>query len=286
MSTAKAPILVVGGTGTVGRHVVAGLVDAGARVRVLARSREKAAALGPVEVVVGDLEAPDTIADAFAGVERAFVAVSSSPSMATLQRNAFAAAERAGVRHVVNLSAQEAFMDHMRNAPLGRWIRESEADLRASGVAFTFLRPGAFASNVLMFGALEHGGVQLPGAQGREAPIDPADVAAVAVAALTTPGHEGKAYDLTGPELLTYGDMMEKLSAAIQKPLTYVDIAETEARRRFEAAGIPAPYVESILAHFVGVRAGCMTIASGVADVLGRPPRTFDAWARSVARSS
>src|SRR5207237_197124 len=131
------------------------------------------------------------------------------------------AAQQAGVRHVVYLSSTGA------NHPtllLGRWHRDREEIIRASGLTWTFLRPGNFMSNTLMWAETikTQETVYFPGGAGRTAPIDPQDIAAVAALALTQPGHEGRIYELTGGELLTAAQQTEILSHVLGKPIRYV----------------------------------------------------------------
>jgi len=274
-------ILVTGSTGTVGREVVKQLVEGGHKVRALVRDPAKAKFDSSVEVVQGDLARPETLAAAFSGVDKAFV-ISNGPDLTKLETNAFTAAKGAGVKHVVKLSSQEAFQDHSAGAPLRQWIVESEQHLRGLGVGWTMLRPGYFASNIpLLLLKAEQGGVFLPAGDGKEAPIDPHDIAAVAVKVLTSPGHEGEIYELTGPELLSYAQMMEKISAVTGRPLRHVDVTEAETRDWMLADGFPRLFVDSLLLHFAAVKAGRITLASGVEDVLGRRARTFDDWAQA-----
>ncbi len=273
-------ILVTGATGNIGGEVVKQLLEAGAPVRVLARDPAKAAAkLGAaVAVVRGDLDAPETLAAAFAGVTKAFV-LSTGPDLARLDGNAFDAAKAAGVAHVVSLSVLAAEIDP--NLLLGRWHGESEKKLEASGLAWTILRPGAFASNVLAWipSIKAQGVVYSPTGEGKNAPIDPRDIAAVAVKALTSPGHEGKAYTLTGPELLSAGEQVAKIGAAIGRPLRFVDAPPEAARAGMLKSGMPPLLVDALLELMAQVRAGQTALISpAVAEVLGRPARTFDAW--------
>lgn len=124
--------------------------------------------------------------------------------MVELEGNAYEAAMRAGARHIVKLSAFGVGTDIMAGAPGQEWHSRSEHRLRALGPAWTILRPGPFASNVKNFwGIRQRGGLFLPTGNGKDPQIDPRDIAAVAVKVLTTSGHEGKIYELTGPELLS-----------------------------------------------------------------------------------
>lgn len=272
-------IIVTGSTGTIGSEVVKQFVDGHHKVRALVRDRAKAAwPSKAVEVVVGDLAKPETLGAAFDGVDKAFI-LSNGPELAKLEANAFDAAKKAGVKHIVKLSGRHIDADFMAGTGLVRWHGESERRLRTLGIAWTILRPGFFASNVLMFGVKERGALFLPAGDGKDTPTDPRDIAAVAVKALTTPGHEGKIYELTGPEFLSYAEMMQKMAAAIGKPLKYVDVPEATAREGMLATGLPPAQADSLMSYFAGVKAGKIYPPTPtVADVLGRPARTFDEW--------
>jgi uncharacterized protein YbjT (DUF2867 family) len=276
-------ILVTGATGTVGREAVRLSVEAGQKVRALVRDPSRAIFDDSVEIVQGDLSRPETLETAFAGVEKVLV-IANYPDLKELEINAFKAAGKAGgATHVVKLSAQESFQEHMAGTDHARTHIEAEARLRESGLPWTMLRPGFFASNFLFFVDRSRSAVFLPAGEGKEAPIHPRDIAEVAVKVLTTPGHEGQIYEFTGPELLKYSELVEILSAANGKQFRYFDIPEEDARQRMIAANFPPVLVEGALSHFAGVKKGRMRIATEIFELLGRPPLTFTDWARENA---
>jgi uncharacterized protein YbjT (DUF2867 family) len=274
-------ILVTGATGTVGKEVVKQLVAGRQRVRALVRAPAKAAQFGnAVEIVQGDLAKPKTLAAAFADVDKAFV-LANGPELATLEANAFDAARRAGVTYIVKLSGRHVDADFMAGTALAQGHNESERRLRTLGVAWTILRPGLFASNVLMWRIKEQGGLFLPVGDGKDTPTDPRDIAAVAVKVLSTPGHEGKVYEPTGPEQLSYAEMVQKVAVAIDKPLQFVDVPEATAHKGMLAAGVAPAQATSLLRYFAGVKAGqAYPPTPTVAELLGRPARSFDEWLR------
>lgn len=278
-------ILVTGATGVVGGELVPQLVAAGQRVRVLVRDPAKADYGPTVEMVRADLEQPDTLAAAFAGAEKVVTSVN-GPDIALLEANAFEAARQAGVKHIVKVSAMEAFQSHMDGTVHARAHVVGEERLRKLGVAWTMVRPGFFASNLHLYfmrPTATGGALYLPTGDGEELPIDPRDIATVVRTVLTSDGHEGKAYSLSGPQRLSYAEMAQAITAATGVPVEHVDVTEDEGRRRFLADGFPPEFVDFVLAHFAGVKAGKMTIETGVPDLLGRPASTFDDW---LARNS
>lgn len=275
-------ILVTGATGTVGSEVVRQLVQGGHRVRALVRDLAKASKFGAeVEVVKGDFSKPETLTAAFVGVDKAYVLLPAiGPEFPELEGNAFNAAKKAGVKHVVK---QSSFVmeDFMAGTPFAEWHGASEKRLRALGVAWTILRPHFFNSNLIEFGIMPRGGLFFPAGNGKDAPIDPRDIAAVAVKVLTTPGHEGKIYELTGPELLSFAEVVQKIVTITGKPLKFVDVPEATWQEEMLKVGAPPPVVESLLAYFAGgVKAGRIHMTSTVNELLGRPALTLDQWAK------
>ena len=277
------PILVTGATGTVGTEVVKQLVEAGQRVRALVRDPAKAKFGSTVEIVVADLSKPETLGPAFAGVDKAFVA-SNGLDIAALEANAFDAAKRAGVKHIVKLSGRHLDADFMQGTPLARNQNASEERLRQLGVAWTIVRPGFFSSNFLLFIDRARGIVALPVGEGKETPTDPRDIAAVAVQALTKLGHEKKIYEITGPDYVSYAEMVRKIAVATGTPVSLVDVPSTVARDGMVAAGVPVTQADGLMRYFGGVKDGKIyPPTSTIAELLGRPPRSFDDWLRDHA---
>ncbi len=274
-------ILVTGATGTVGGEVVKQLVESGGKLRALVRNPAKAARLpSTIEVVQADLSQPDTLPQAFAGVEKAFIA-SNGLDIAALEGNAFEAAKQTGVKHIVKLSGRHLDADFMEGTSLARNQSASEMHLREFGVAWTILRPVMFASNFLLWLDRAQGAFFLPVGEGRDTPTDPRDIATAAVKTLTASGHEGKIYEITGPAYLTYPDMVRKIGNAIGQPLRLVDVGRDVALKGMLAAGVPATQAEGLLTYFDAVRAGKIyPPTTTLAELLGRPPRSFDEWVR------
>jgi len=275
-------ILVTGATGKVGSAVLEQLVEAGHKVRALVRDPAKLGELGgKVEVIKGDLSKPETLDAAFSGVDKAFV-LCAGGDLPKLAGNAADAAKKAGVKHVVFLSSASVKSDH--ETQIGRWHREAEAKIKASGLAWTMIQPGAFASNALFWvGSIKaQGAVFSPTGDGKTTPIDPRDIAAVAVKVLTSPGHEGKEYVLSGPESLSAAEQVAKISAAIGRPLTFVDVTEDQAREGLEKAGFPPVFIRAMLEISALVKAGhAMESTPTVEELLGRKARSFDEWLKS-----
>jgi uncharacterized protein YbjT (DUF2867 family) len=278
-------LLVTGATGTVGRELVRALAATDAGLRVLVREPARAAGLPErAERVVGDLDEPATLTAAFAGADGVFLLTPGIGTRHTL--HAVAAARAAGVRHIVHLSSFNVLGDPM--PAMGRWHHEREEIIRASGIPATFLRPGGFMTNALEWAPtiLDAGHVLDPVGPGRFAPIDPADIAAVAALVLTQDGHEGEEYVLTGDELLTVTDQVQIIAKAIGRDIE-VRPAATPAEAvafRYPGGGPPA-LLEALTEGLALMRADTTGFRTDtVRRLLGRRPGTFADWcARNAA---
>ena len=280
-------ILVTGATGTTGSEVVRQLAAARLPVRAFVRNAEKAASLrqAGAEIAVGDLDRPESLEPALDGVSALFLLSPADPRQIEQQGRAVETAKGAGVRHVVKLSALGAHVD----APVSllRWHGQTEKQIEESGLAWTHLRPHYFMQNTLGFAAsiVAEGRFYAPLRDGKIGIVDTRDIAAVAVGALTTAGHEGKAYDITGPEALDFEELAACIAAATGRPVTYVDVPPSTAEKAMIAAGMPDWLADALVGLYGIFGAGhASTITSVVQEVSGRPARTFAQFAREHAQ--
>lgn len=266
-------ILVTGATGNVGAHVVRAVAAEGEPVRALSRSGEAAGLPRGAEAVAADLNRPETVREALDGVHALFL----MPGYEG-QRAVLADARSAGVERVVMLSGLSAKITD--DNAVTRHLRAAEGEVRASGLAWTFLRPVSFMSNALSLADQIAGGdeVRVPFPGVRTADIDPRDVARVAARALLSPEHGGRAYTLTGPESLRPADRVAVLAEVLGRDLRAVGLTEEETREALRAA-FPAPYAEAFLRFFGDGVLDESQVLPTVEEVTGRPPRTFLEWA-------
>jgi uncharacterized protein YbjT (DUF2867 family) len=272
-------ILVTGATGNIGGEVVRALAGAGEEVRGLIRRDEARSRLpAGVEGVVGDLNRPETLSSALAGV-RGVHLLSGYQDMPGL----LAEIRSAGVEHVVLQSSSSVPGGDMSNA-VARYHILSEAAVRESGVAWTFLQPNSFMSNTFQWlPQLQSGDVvRAPFAEVRVATIDPFDVAAVSAQALTSKGHEERSYRLSGPESLLPGDRVAVLAEVLGRDLRFEGQSDAEARAEMSEA-MPAEYVDAFFSFFVDGKLDESQVLPTVEEVTGRPPRSFEQWARTHA---
>jgi uncharacterized protein YbjT (DUF2867 family) len=276
---AKAPILVVGATGTVGAEVVKQLVLAGQTVRVLARDPKKASErlVTGIEIVAGDLADPGSLAGPLRGVEVAYLATSPTPLLAEQEGNFIEAAKAAKLRRLVKLGAFgiEFAADRIHSCHA-----DSEKRLRASGLGFVVLRPVIFMANLLFeVPAIKSG--KLPSVFG-DAPmafVDPRDVAELAARALVEEKHEGATWEFGGPDALTYDDVAATFSRILGRRIEHVRVTEAEFKAAALGAGFPDFVVEAITVSAAEAREGKYATTDGVVQrVLGRRAASLSDW--------
>jgi len=276
-------ILVTGATGLNGKELVQRLSARGVPVRALVRNVAKAealAALPNVQIVEGDLARPETLVRPLQGVQRAMLISSSDPGMLDVQTNFIEAARNTGVTHVVKLSGIIPELDSPFR--FARMHAEIERRLEVSGLAFTHLRAGEFMPSYFrqVPSIVAKGALFLPMEDARIASVDVGDIAEVAAIVLTTSGHEGKIYPLTGPEALTMTEVAAKLSAATGKTIRYVNVTPEDAKKARLAAGMPPFLVDALDELFAERRRGKESVVFPMLEtLLGRPATSFDEFA-------
>lgn len=272
-------ILVTGASGTVGSEVVKALGASGAKVRAGYRTRPQNIPEG-VESVALDFDKPETIRPALKGVDTLFLL----SNMVEPERNVVDEARRAGVRRIVKLSVIGADKEAYT---LGRWHRAVEKHIEASGLAWTFLRPAGFMQNfVNHMGETIRSQSAMYSSAGESAGshIDARDVGAAAARVLTGQGHEGKAYELTGPAALTYGQVAEILSRVLGRTIRYVPISPDQFKQAAMATGMPEVYADAVVDINRYYIAGGLTRVTGtVRELTGRDPIAFEQFAKDYA---
>ncbi|HEX6527394.1 MAG TPA: NAD(P)H-binding protein [Streptosporangiaceae bacterium] len=270
-------IVVTGASGNVGGEVARALLDGGHKVRALTTGGEKGLPAG-AEPVTGDLDQPSTLAAALEAASGIFLL----PGFRDMP-GVLAVAARSGLDRVVLLSGSSAGSGDLTNAISSYMIRSEEA-VRASGLAWTILRPSAFMSNAFRWLPQLRAGdvVRLPFAGVPAAVIDPADIAAVAALALTADGHQEAVYRLTGPESLLPADQVAVLARVLGRPLRFEAQPDDEARTEMTAA-MPAEYVDAFFRFYVDGELDESMVLPTVPRLIGRPARTFEQWAAAHA---
>ena len=284
-------ILVTGATGTIGRHVVGALLDAGASVRAAVRVPERATELrdSGAELVEFDYDRPETFAAAFDGVERAFILTPFVANFVDPVRAAVDSARSAGVRFLLRSTAHGA--DPQSPNPLARQHGETEQIVADSGIDWAVIQPTFFQDNVLaMQGHTIRGQGAFYGASagGRTAYVASSDIGAVAAAILSDPGpHHGQRYVLTGPEAVTDEEVAGWVSEALGQIVRYVDRTPAEFAADLTTAGAPSWAVEAIVA-VAGLKAAgwASRVSPAVEQITGRAPRRLADYVRRQAAES
>jgi uncharacterized protein YbjT (DUF2867 family) len=278
-------IVVTGATGTIGAELLRLLAERGLELKALSRKPPSDEPRPGIAWVAGDLSDRESLPGIFAGAERLFLLTGNVGDMVRLEKNAIAAAEEAGVAHVVKLSALGA-SDHSKSV-IGLWHYNVERTLRATDLTWTILRPHVFMQNLLDQRDTIRGEAMFysPSGEARIPMVDTRDIAAVAAAALTEPGHEGKRYTLTGPEALSYREAAAVLSDVLGRTLTYVPETDDDAWSRLRGRGLPPWHIAAQLALAGYQRQGGGTdiITDTIEAVTGRPPCSFRDFARDHA---
>ena len=282
-------ILISGATGNIGTELTKLLAAQGVPFRAMVRHPDEKSAqalrdLPGAELVAADFNDPASVGRALAGIERAFLLTHSSAQAEAQQLSFVEQARQAGVRHLVKQSQWAASTE----SPV-RFLRYHavvEQAIAASGLAYTFLRPNLFMQGLLAFkhSIQAQGQLFAPIGEAKVSVIDVRDIAAAAAAALTEPGHENKTYDLTGPQALTHGEMAAELSAALHRPVAFVDVAPAELLAFLRQTGMEAWMAEGLVEDYAHYHRGeAAEVAPGVQEATGQPPRSFATFARDYA---
>jgi len=279
-------ILVTGATGNVGAELIKKLSASGQAVRAFVRNRTnaRAIALPGVEFVEGDFDEPRTFTPALKNVDRLFLLIPSSARVEEQQNNFVDAASKSNVRHIVKLSLFAA--DEKAPGRFQRYHGVVEKHILATGIPYTFLRPNLFMQALLSFRQtiLAQGAFYAPIGNARVSIVDVRDIAAITAKALTESGHEGKTYDITGPEALTHAEMAAQLSKATGRQINFVDVPPEVMRQALLSFGMPQWQADGIIEDYEHYsREEAKTVTSAVRDVTGKEAIPFSQFAHDYA---
>lgn len=266
-------IAITGASGQLGRLVVEKLKATvpAEQVVALVRTPAKAADLG-VETREADYAKPETLEAALAGVDKLLLISSSEVGQRTTQhKNAIEAAKKAGVKHLVYTSVL-----HADTSPLSLAAehRTTEADLKASGLSYTILRNGWYTENYTgsIGGALAGGAFIGSARDGRISSATRADFADAAVAVLTSPGHEGKTYELAGDESYTLTELAAEISRQSGKDIPYKDLPVADYAAALTGFGLPAGFAHGLASWDANAADGALFDDSHqFSQLIGRP---------------
>lgn len=267
-------ILVLGSTGNVGQPLVQALLRKGEQIKAASRSGKPVAG---ADGVVFDYTRPATFAEAFEGVDRAYVML---PTGYVHAKELLLPVIHAAAQRNVKVVFQSAFgVDADDSIP----YRQVEIALEKSGTPYVILRPNWFSDNFHTFwkAGITHGQISLPAADGASSFIDVRDIAQSAAAALTTDRFNGRAFNLTGPEAISYAQAAQLLSHVIGTSIAYAPIEDQAFIEMLTNAGVPREYASFLASIFHPVREGWTAmVTDDVQTLTGHPPRTLEVYAR------
>jgi uncharacterized protein YbjT (DUF2867 family) len=267
-------ILVLGATGNVGAPLVKALIAKGEKVKAASRSGKP---VDGAEGVVFSYTDSATFGPALEGVDRAYVMLASGnvDSIALLTPVLEAAYERK-----VKVVFQSALgVDADDSIP----YRQVEIAIEKSGVPYVILRPNWFSDNFHTYwkAGIDHGQIAVPAGDGKSSFIDARDIAESAAAALTTNTFDGRAFNLTGPEALSYAEAAAIIARTIGKPVGYSAISDEAFIAMLTGVGVPADYAGFLASIFYPVREGwTAAVTTDVETLTGKAPRSVETYAK------
>jgi uncharacterized protein YbjT (DUF2867 family) len=282
-TTGTPPVLVTGATGRIGRAVVGQLIEAGIPVRALTRRPEAAATLPEdVEVVTGDLTAPETLDEALRGTKSVFLVWTAPPATAPAVIKQIATQ----TNRVVFLSSphQTPHPFFQQPNPMAALHAGLQRLIAEAGLESVIIRPGMFASNTVAWWApaIRAGDpIRWPYAAAETAPVDDRDVAAVAARTLYQDGHAGGDYVLTGPESLSQAEQVRVIAGVLGQSIRFEELSPDDFRHETERSW-PRPVVDMLLTAWEATMGRPAFVSPAVADILGSA-RTFRQWATDHA---
>ncbi|MEK4460867.1 SDR family oxidoreductase [Paenibacillus sp. FSL R7-0048] len=278
-------IVIMGATGTIGSALLERLVDLGVPVRALSREPEKLRdqigekSRSIIEVAFVDASDPTSVRRAFTGASQLFLAMSNSPRQIELETSIIQIATESGIKHIVKISSP-AFEQSAPVAVAG-WHQEIENTLRVSGITHTVLRPYAFMQNLMRFAPTITTQNVFFGSMGVSPCnfIDCRDIADVAAEVLTNDKVSGHIYTLTGSEIFSYPQIASRLSALLNRPISYINMDPQVLLRNLIEHGNLPPWLAN---HVVEIQTMSRMVPESPNDtvkrLLGRDPRTLDAF--------
>jgi len=280
----KIKVLVTGATGNTGSLLVPALLRAGVDVRILVRDEAKAKSLKDLgaEVVLGDLDRPETILPAVKNVDKIYLLTWNGETQLQQAKNVIDAAKASGNPHIVRHS-----MWGPENSRIIKQGYKIEEMLKASGLPWTILKPTFYMQNTMMAAQTisSDGVIYWDMKDGKLGMIDVRDIADAAFAVITGKGHEGKEYILTGPEAISFGDLAKTFSDVLDNDVKYVNVPGEASLQAMVGMGVP----EWIAKGYVELSEGfsenfANSTTRNVETLTGHPARSFEQFANDFAQ--
>ena len=277
-------ILVTGATGNTGSLLVPMLRKADIDVRVFIRNKSKAQLFKDMgaEVIVGDLDQPETIKPAVEGVDKIYLLTWNGPTQAQQAENVIKAAKRNGNPHIVRHS--------MWGSEKSRIIKQGdqvEEAVKSSGLSWTILRPTFFMQNTMMAAQsiISDGVIYWDMKDGKLGMIDVRDIVDTAFSVITGEGYQNKSYILTGPEPISFHDVADIFSKVLGKEVKYINVPDEAVMQSMVGMGLP----EWIAKGYVELSEGfsenfASEVTNNVENITGQPARSFEQFVRDFSQ--
>lgn len=282
-------ILVLGATGNTGSLVVSKLKSKNADVAILTKNKEATSSMGLADAQIrgGDFNDLASLVRAMEGISKVYLVMPMHQNVIMWVNNVIEAAKQSGVQHIVKQSGLDANLD--ADSQIIRDHAESDQLIKNSGLKYTLIQPNSFFQN--FYGNLPTintvSQFYSPLSDSRQSMVDINDVAEAVSLVLTQAGHEGKTYRFTGTQALTSAEQAKLISQASRKDISFVNVSQQDFESALKEAGMGdwlAENLAEMIAWFArGKQYG--EISEDIENLLGRPPRTFDDFAKELAAS-
>ena len=279
----KIKVLVTGATGNTGSLLVPALLRAGVDVRILVRDEAKAKPLKDLgaEVVLGDLDKPETILPAVKNVDKIYLLTWNGETQLQQAINVIDAAKKSGNPHIVRHS-----MWGSENSRIIKQGYKIEEILKESGLPWTILKPTFYMQNTMMAAQTisSDGVIYWNMKDGKLGMIDLRDIAEAAFAVITGEGHEGKSYILTGPEAISFNDVANTFSHVLHKEVKYINVPDEASLQSMTGMGMPEWIAEGYIELMQGFSENFADSTTKNVEILtGHPARSFEQFADDFA---
>ena len=280
----KIKVLVTGATGNTGSLLVPALLRAGVDVRILVRDEAKAKPLKDLgaEVVLGDLDKPETILPAVKNVDKIYLLTWNGETQLQQAINVIDAAKKSGNPHIVRHS-----MWGSENSRIIKQGYKIDEILKESGLPWTILKPTFYMQNTMMAAQTisSDGVIYWDMKDGKLGMIDVRDIADAAFAVITGKDHEGKEYILTGPEAISFNDVAKIFSNVLDTEIKYVSVPGEAALQSMVGMGLPEWIAKGYVELSEGFSENFANSTTRNVEILtGHPSRSFEQFASDFAQ--
>ncbi|HVO75850.1 MAG TPA: SDR family oxidoreductase [Ignavibacteriaceae bacterium] len=278
-------VLVTGATGNTGSLLVPRLLRADIDVRVFVRDGKKAESLNDLgaEIIIGDLDQPETIVPAVGDVDKIYLLTWNGPTQLKQAENVIKAASKAGTPHIIRHS-----MWGPENSRIIKQGLQVEEIIKSSGLPWTMLKPTFYMQNTMMAAQTisAQGNIYWDMKDGKLGMIDVRDIAEAAFAVITGEGHEGKSYILTGPEAISFTDIAKIFSRVLERNVNFINVPGEASFQAMVSLGVPEWIAEGYVELSKGFSEDfANSITQNIKILTGHPARSFEQFANDFAHA-